>query len=143
MSTDSWIEGFPTEAGDYWFYLHNPDRTDRAGRLMLGRASMSGNNVLMFVAEGCFLNEQRWEHPHKIFHKKAILPEGPEISYGDPVSILAECDEWKLRAARTAWGDGDHQKALWKVCRYAVSWDKRACGECDRCWALKKEMGGE
>jgi len=74
----SWIEGFPTEPGDYWFYRTYPGAPSLS-KVAQGYSAMSGNGVLIHIA-GDFLYPGDFGTPlYRIWHMPLTLPDAPDF----------------------------------------------------------------
>lgn len=72
-----WIEGFPTEPGDYWFYRTEPGYPGLTG-VTQGRTSPGLSGLIHKAGE--FLHEHEHRTPVKrIWHKRLVLPSPPVL----------------------------------------------------------------
>ena len=74
----TWIEGFPTEPGDYWFYMTNPGYPNLS-RPIAGRTNRNGQGNLMHVAEDFLRPETFKDALHRIWHRPLDVPEPPDF----------------------------------------------------------------
>jgi hypothetical protein len=74
----SWIEGLPTEPGDYWFYQTYPGHKTLS-RVIQGDAALSGNNRLICVAGDFIYAESIDGKLKRVWHKPLKLPDPPEF----------------------------------------------------------------
>lgn len=73
---DGWIEGLPTEPGDYWFYVLHAGYPSKVKQ---GRSAYSANGILMHVATD-FLYPQEYGTPtRRVWHRRLVLPDPPEF----------------------------------------------------------------
>lgn len=74
----SWVEGLPTEPGDYWFYKTWPGNKNLSG-VIQGTARPMSDGRLMCIAQD-FVREDNFNGTTKrVWHKKLTLPEPPDF----------------------------------------------------------------
>jgi hypothetical protein len=71
---DGWIEGLPTEPGDYWFY---DTQSGYAATVQQGQSVHSANGVLIHVTT-YFLRPEQYGTPlRRVWHKPLVVPDPP------------------------------------------------------------------
>jgi len=88
-----WIEGLPTEPGDYWFYQISAGHKSFS-RVTQGTAATTGDGSLMCIASD-FLRERDFNGTTKrVWHKPLVLPAPPDFDRTCP-TCEGKTSAWK------------------------------------------------
>jgi len=88
-----WIEGLPTEPGDYWFYRVRPGYKSLS-RVVQGRSALTGDGSLMYIADD-FLWERDFNgSTSRVWHMVLTLPKPPEFDRTCP-TCKGQNPKWK------------------------------------------------
>lgn len=101
---DGWVEGLPTEPGDYWFYRTNPGHMSLS-RVTQGHTSKNTSGSLLSVASD-FLYESSFNGTTKrVWHKPLILLASPSFDRTCPT--CKDAHKWAKERCFDCKGTGE------------------------------------